>query len=239
MTLLLGVLLASVAGSVHCAAMCGAFVCGYVGRGGAGRAGMASHVAYNGGRLVSYLLLGVVAGAIGAQVEVLGALAGVARGAGIVAGVLLTAWALHEIAATLGWRVRLPGAPVIDWAKRQLGALLLLTRDRNATARAGILGLVTTLLPCGWLYAFVLTAAATAHPARGAAVMLFFWAGTVPALVAGAVGIAPLLRMFGRRLPVATATLILILGLLSISGRISAPMPSPSRAAAQALHAGH
>jgi sulfite exporter TauE/SafE len=65
-TLLLGVLAASLVGSVHCAAMCGAFVCVYA-RAGARfpDKGAGAHVAYNAGRLVSYLTLGLAAGAIG------------------------------------------------------------------------------------------------------------------------------------------------------------------------------
>ena len=56
--LVLAVLAASLLGSPHCAAMCGGFVCFYAGAGRAHRAGR-RHVAYNAGRLVSYVLLGL------------------------------------------------------------------------------------------------------------------------------------------------------------------------------------
>ena len=62
MTLLLAVLGASLLGSVHCAAMCGGFVCLYSGTGASRHKGAAPHAAYNAGRLVSYLLLGALAG---------------------------------------------------------------------------------------------------------------------------------------------------------------------------------
>ena len=84
MTLLFGVLVASLVGSVHCAAMCGAFVCLYARGSIAARA--SGHVAYNAGRLVSYVALGLVAGALGARVDRLGALVDVQRAAAIVAG---------------------------------------------------------------------------------------------------------------------------------------------------------
>ena len=54
------VLLASLLGSPHCAGMCGGFVCFYSGQDGRGQT--RAHAAYNLGRLVSYLVLGLLAG---------------------------------------------------------------------------------------------------------------------------------------------------------------------------------
>jgi sulfite exporter TauE/SafE len=45
-------------------------------------------------------------------------------------------------------------------------------------------GLCTALLPCGWLYSFVATAALTRSPLGGAFVTLTFYLGTVPVLLA-------------------------------------------------------
>ena len=50
MTALLGVLLASLGGSVHCAGMCGPFVCVYAGL-GRGKMRGAAQVRIHGGRL--------------------------------------------------------------------------------------------------------------------------------------------------------------------------------------------
>jgi len=101
-----GVLVASLVGSIHCAAMCGGFVCAYAGPGARrGLSNLPAHLAYNGGRLVSYVTLGLVAGAIGARVDDLGRLAGMGRGAAVLAGILMVVWALGMIGATLGVRV--------------------------------------------------------------------------------------------------------------------------------------
>ncbi|MCU0635621.1 MAG: sulfite exporter TauE/SafE family protein, partial [Gemmatimonadaceae bacterium] len=85
MTALLALLTASLLGSVHCAAMCGGFVCLYAGVGQPGSAARhvsgGAHAAYNAGRLVSYTLLGLLAGTIGQGIEHAGTLAGVQRGA--------------------------------------------------------------------------------------------------------------------------------------------------------------
>ncbi len=179
MTLLVGVLVASLVGSIHCAAMCGGFVCVYAGASTPrGLANLPAHLAYNGGRLVSYVTLGVIAGAIGARVDDLGRFAGFSRGAAVLAGTLMVAWALGIIVATMG--VRVPGTLAPEWAKRRLGAALVAMRDRPPVARAAVTGLLTTLLPCGWLYTFVVTAGGTGSPLDGAGVMFAFWLGTVP-----------------------------------------------------------
>ncbi|HKZ05558.1 MAG TPA: sulfite exporter TauE/SafE family protein, partial [Methylomirabilota bacterium] len=90
----MAVLSASLIGSVHCAAMCGGLVGVYAAdparRGSGGRG--AAHVAYNGGRLIGYVGLGAIAGAVGASADLAGTLAGVGRVAALGAGVGIAAW---------------------------------------------------------------------------------------------------------------------------------------------------
>ncbi len=223
MTLVVGVLLASLVGSVHCAAMCGAFVCTYAAPSARPHGPtLAPHLAYNAGRLVSYLLLGLLFGALGGRIEAVGAWAGIARTAPVVAGVLMVAWGAASIAASAGVRLPLTLAP--EWARRRLGAVLVAVRDQPDTIRAGITGLVTTLLPCGWLYTFAVTAAGTGSAATGALVMLAFWAGTVPMMLGVGLGARRAFGPFVRRLPAVAALVVLVLGVLTISGRVRMPM---------------
>jgi sulfite exporter TauE/SafE len=219
MTLLLGILAASIIGSVHCAAMCGAFVCLYAGSGPRANGTRAHmHVAYNLGRLVSYVALGGVAGAIGASVDHLALLAGLSRGAAIVAGALMIAWAMSVLASSAGVPIASRGGP--DWIRRRFGAAILSLRNQTAPVRAAATGLLTTLLPCGWLYTFVITAAGTGSARTGAAVMLVFWVGTVPMMLGVGFGFQKLNRSILRRLPLASAAIVLVLGVLSITGRL-------------------
>jgi sulfite exporter TauE/SafE len=231
-TFVAGILLASLAGSLHCAAMCGAFVCAYAGR--SARPSVGAHVGYHAGRLASYLVLGAAAGAIGAGVDRVGLLAGVSRAAAIAAGVLMVLWALGEIGRLRGVRVPELGTGA---ARRALGGVLLVLRDRAAWQRATALGLLTTLIPCGWLYAFVATAGATGTATSGAGVMLVFWAGTLPMLALVGAGARRFLAPAARRLPAAAALLVLALGVLSITGRLRPP--TSSHAIAVGTHAGH
>jgi len=171
-----GVLLASLAGSLHCGAMCGGFVLLYGGARG-------RHAAYHAGRLLAYVALGAVAGFLAGRVDAAAdALMGIRRVAGPLLGLVLF------IAAVRAWRgprptTSLSATPSIAGASCPSGLL------RSYAARPGVapafsVGLLAGLLPCGWLWGYVLLAGATSDPANGALVMAAFWVGTVPALLA-------------------------------------------------------
>lgn len=232
--LVLPVVGASLLGSPHCAAMCGPFACLYGGPTGRD-GGWHAHAAYNLGRLAAYLGLGAVAGLAGAGLNQLGAMTGVARGAAIVAGTLMVLWGGLTIAAALGARV--PGTSPPAGFRRLLGRMLLRFQHRPPTARAAALGLLTTLLPCGWLYAFVAVAAGTGTVPRGMLVMAAFWLGTLPVMAGVGLLAQRALGPLRTRLPVATAAMLVVLGLLTISGRLSPGLPHA--AATPEHHAGH
>ena len=53
----------------------------------------------------------------------------------------------------------------------------------NGVMQSGFLvGLLTALLPCGWLYTYVTASIATRNPFTGTMVMFLFWLGSLPAL---------------------------------------------------------
>ncbi|MBK6847933.1 MAG: sulfite exporter TauE/SafE family protein [Proteobacteria bacterium] len=214
---------ASLVGSLHCVGMCGGFVAFYAGAEAAGTPWLA-HLAYNGGRLLTYVGLGAAAGALGAAVDLAGAGFDLPRLAGVVAGVLMLIWGLAMLGTLLGARW-----PALGLARRLSALLQPLVRrlgQRPPVLRALLLGTLTTLLPCGWLYAFVVAAAGTGSALRGAALMAAFWLGTVPALLGLGLGVRPLARRLGRALPLLTALAVLALGTLALAGRLHAPAPT-------------
>ena len=225
MTLLLAVLGASLLGSVHCAAMCGGFVCLYSGTGASRHTGAAPHAAYNAGRLVSYLLLGALAGSVGHGVDRIGGIAGIGRLAAVVAGALMVIWGGSTLLAALG--VRMPAGASPRTLQAMLTSLLVRFRGESPVVRGAATGLLTTLLPCGWLYVFVATAGGTGRVTDALAVMFFFWLGTLPMMVTVGLGAQ---RMFGalqRRLPLVGAGAAVVLGLLSMAGKMSVRPLSP------------
>lgn len=210
------VFVASLLGSAHCAGMCGAFVCFYAGADA--RASAWGHLAYNAGRLVSYLLLGVIAGTIGAGVEQVGTGIGVTRAAGALAGILMIAWGVVTLLALRGVAVPTP-APLAG-AQRWMAARMRDVRNFPPVGRALTVGLLTTLLPCGWLYAFVVTAAGTGSVRSAVVVMTFFWAGTLPMMLTLGVGVRRLARPLRDRLPMISALALVAIGIISLTGRL-------------------
>jgi sulfite exporter TauE/SafE len=230
--------------------MCGAFVCFYANDNGATswRSDAGAHAAYNIGRLVSYLSLGLAAGAVGSALDRAGGLAGVGNVAAIAAGVLMIGWGINAmlVARGAGHAITVPAA----WQHAMGGALQRL-RDRSPVVRAAATGLLTTLLPCGWLYAFVVTAGGAGTPLRGALVMLVFWAGTLPMMLAVGFGAQRLFGPLRARLPMVSAGVIVFLGLFSIANHfglipgmqwmhdLTVAVPAASTAAITTPMAGH
>ncbi len=211
---LLGVVLASLIGSLHCAAMCGGVAACVGARSqAAGRPAVQRAIAYHGARLAGYVALGGLAGMLGASIDgVAQAALGVANVAGVAMGLVLLWFALRQVRpARANGLVRLrPRAPLLSrWL------------PRGDLTGAALVGLLTAVLPCGWLWSFVALAAARADVGGGAAVMVAMWLGTIPALATVGVGSAWLGRRLGRHAPKITAAILVALAAASISGRLA------------------
>lgn len=216
--LIAAVFLASLVGSLHCAGMCGAFVAFAVAD-TEGRPGQraALSAAYHGGRLITYVALGVAAGSVGALLDLSGALVGISRAAMMLAGAVMVLFGISAAMAAFGKRpIRVPVPAAM---RRMLTAGHQLAMRFSPVRRALVIGLLTTLLPCGWLYAFAAVAGGTASPLWGGVTMAVFWAGTLPVLVSLGVGVQRLSGALGRRLPHATAVLLIVVGLWTLAGR--------------------
>lgn len=219
MSTVIAVLAASLLGSVHCAAMCGGFVCLYAGTGSARHVGVRPHAAYNIGRLVSYLFLGAVAGSVGRGVDRIGAVAGIGRLAAVIAGASMVVWGGTTLLAASG--VRMPQYTAPRALQASLTSLLVRFRNQSPAVRGAATGLLTTLLPCGWLYVYVAAAGATGRVGDAMLVMVVFWLGTLPMMLSLGFGAQRLFGAFQRRLPVAAAGVAVVLGLLAMAGRMT------------------
>jgi len=239
------VFVASLVGSGHCVGMCGAFVTiAVTGDGGPSKHRLA--LAYHLGRLTSYSTLGVVAGFLGAAFELGGSAIGLQRGAIVIAGCMMVIFAAIMLLRLAGLRLPplpLPAGPSAAF-RRWLTALHRIAWTLRPLPRAATIGLLTPLLPCGWLYAFVITAAGTANPVAGAVVMALFWSGTVPALAILGVGAQWLSGPLRRHLPLVTALLLGAVGIWMLVGPATLPAVAASGADAprsieEAVHRVH
>jgi len=227
------ILVTSLIGSPHCAAMCGGFVGFYAGQGGERR--VWPHVAYNLGRLVSYATLGLLAGWLGAGIERAGATIGIGRAAAVAAGVLLTAWGIMNLMRALGVSFTLESTRPARHHGLLTGVLRRL-HAQSPTVRAATIGLLSTLLPCGWLYAFVAVAAGTGTAWGGAWVMAAFWIGTLPVMASLAVLARTLLVRLGRHVPVVASVVMIALGLLTLAGRMTPALHHHAGHPSSAVH---
>ncbi|MBT8484103.1 MAG: sulfite exporter TauE/SafE family protein [Phycisphaerales bacterium] len=220
--LILTVLAASLLGSLHCAGMCGAFVVLCSGEPGAPPTRTATlQSAYHAGRLVTYAALGAVAGGFGAALDLGGAVFGLQRVAIALAGVTLVVVGLMILMGGRGPHgipIPLPAA-----LQRIVRAGHTLAFRLPPLPRATLIGLMSTLLPCGWLYAFVLTAAGTGAPLLGAITMAAFWVGTLPVLIGVATGAQVLAGPLRRHLPKLTAIALVLVGGWALAGRLRVP----------------
>lgn len=165
---------------VHCLQMCGPIALAV----GGGR----PLVLYNAGRIVTYTVLGALAGTFGKALMFLGGTATVIAGVSMIAaGLLMLGVSRSKDLITIQ-----PGGRFA----RLSGGLLRAGRNQF------LLGLALGLMPCGMVYAALLKSMHAAGPAAGAVTMLAFGLGTSAALFAVGYGAAFCGRWMQRIAPV-------------------------------------
>lgn len=173
---LLAAFLLGLASAGHCLGMCGGILAALT-LGGSSAARWWLVLAYNIGRVLSYATLGLLIGAFFAAVPtgglpVLRTLAGVVL---VLLGLYTAGWSQAIL-----WLERLGGrlwVHIKPWAARALPV-------RTVPQALGV-GFVWGWLPCGLVYSALAYAGTAGSALGGAAMMLAFGAGTLPAMLAG------------------------------------------------------
>lgn len=168
-------LMMGLVGSLHCAGMCGPLVLALPDAGPGTLRGILGGMSYASGKLLTYTLMGLVAGFIGSGVAMAGyqQVLSVAVGALLLIAILLPKW-------MTGWLFSTPGhGRWYGYFSKAFGALV---RRRSAGSLAA-LGGINGLLPCGLVFVALGAAMATADPLDSALYMAFFGVGTAPMLV--------------------------------------------------------
>lgn len=164
-----GAFVAGLVTSVHCAGMCGLLTCGLGIASGNDR--IAGISAYHASRLLAYMTLGVVTGALGYYPvsQLMG------LGADLVPWVLIVFLVLVGLGAERY-------LPTVAWMDKLITMLRQRLMKASRTRRGVMMGLATPLLPCGPLYAMLGIGLLSGSPVKGAELMLAFGMGTVPLL---------------------------------------------------------
>ena len=231
------IFIASLLGSFHCVCMCGPIAIWSGSASERGRATMVfSRIAgYHLGRLFTYLILGAVAGFIGGIFGQIGEAAGVQSAAAKLVGLLMVVIGAQRLVRL--WRGPSSAAYVpafvgrwSSWISKTVAGLRPRIAKLPMAIRTASIGAVTVLLPCGWLYLFVLLAAGSGSIGSSLLLMLAFWLGTLPALSALMAGALRLDAMTGRVIPRLTAVIgaavLILFGLHTATGRASADLQS-------------
>lgn len=218
---LAAIVVSSLLGSMHCVGMCGplAIFASGAGESASRRQVVWSTLLYHFGRLMTYAIAGMIAGAVGSIVDSGGQALGFQLAAARVVGSAMIVIGIAKIALPYFSHL----LPKKSLTPSRVGGWLVKLRPTifglPPAARALVTGLLTTLLPCGWLYLFALIAAGTGSIMLGPVVMFAFWLGTLPALTALISGTVALSWRLKTIVPTAVAMLLILSGLFTVSGR--------------------
>ena len=200
--LALGILTSSFLGSWHCGVMCSPIATLMRTRG--------SLASYHLGRMISYVLVGVLAGALGSfflnhHFVVLRKVAAALMSLALLYAALTLLFSGHlhgrgRFSATLHRWLTRTTAPMGPWLQRS-GLMV---------------GLLTVFLPCGWLYTYVAAALATQSPVAGGAVLFLFWLGGLPALSAIPLAMNRLLKSAPQKRQKVAGYVLLVAALYSV-----------------------
>ena len=194
------VFIAGLLTSLHCVAMCGGLALSQQNTGSSPWSGLA----YHGGRVVSYTILGAVVGGVGSVVSFSPAARGLVAG---VAGVFMVVLGLKMLGLV----------PKPSWLRlpRLIPARMTLALRRKGRF---FVGLANGLMPCGPLQTMQLYALGTGSLVLGALSMFLFSVGTVPLMFTFGI----LSRFFSsrwqHRLVRASAVLVVFFGVV-MAGR--------------------
>jgi sulfite exporter TauE/SafE len=158
------------AGSIHCAGMCGPIALMFSSL--TARKSVVA-VLYNAGRAITYGVLGLISGLIGSAIF----MGGGQQALSIVGGsIILIVLLLSQINIPFLRKVQ---EPIQCFVRTKLSALY---KRKNASGVLGV-GLLNGLLPCGLVYAAVGGAAATGNVWQGGLYMIIFALGTMPVML--------------------------------------------------------
>jgi len=162
------------AGSLHCIGMCGPIALALPYQAKSHWATAGNVLLYNGGRILTYVILGFLLGVIGQTFAV----AGVQTYLSIAMGAIILLAALFSV----NLEYQLLKIPLLNrlnqWIKIRLGVLL----QRQQGSSLFTIGLLNGLLPCGLVYMAVVGALTAPSVVEGGAYMGLFGLGTLPML---------------------------------------------------------
>ncbi len=210
-------ILVGLLGSFHCLGMCAPITWAVPGNRQKKWQWLGGRLVYNSGRVVTYALLGVIAGILGSTLSMAGWQQGLSIGAGAIMllGVLFFGMEIPDKALLR------PLSRVILWVKKRIGGLLA----KKGFGAQLALGMLNGLLPCGLVYAALIAALSMGSVEGGALYMALFGLGTFPMMLAAAFFGKVMSRKFKQRVWNLAPKLVAIVGILFILRGLNLGIP--------------
>ncbi len=194
------VFVAGILTSFHCVAMCGGLCISQSINERSPRSSFGATALYNIGRIISYTLVGALAGALGSVV----AFSGTAKGIiAILSGLFMILLGL----GMTGW------VPFMTKVNAAVSGVFQTPNTKKPFGALGV-GLANGLMPCGPLQAMQIYAVGTGDPLIGALSMFFFALGTSVLMMALGVLSGFMSQSWGKKMQQVGAVLVIVLGLL-------------------------
>jgi len=205
--------------STHCVGMCGPMVVTYAVKGeedGPWQRKIVPNLVYQASKLLSYVLVGLLMGAIGSAFN----LSGIRPWAMLVAGVFMIILGLG-MTGRAPWAARLTPRPPRAFVNALSGlrrkAKFDASEGDSSLATPAAFGLLTGLMPCAPLQGAELAAAATGSVLTGGVAMLAFGLGTMPLLFAFGTASSFIPKDWKHRLNLVLAVVVMGFGLVFLN----------------------
>ena len=163
-------------------------------------------ILYNLGRVISYTIIGFIAGALGSAVTFSVSAQGVLK---LAAGVFMVIMGINMLNLFPRLRGLAPRMPRIIASR--------VNADVYRNKGPLIVGLLNGLMPCGPLQAVQIYALSTGNPIKGALAMMLFSLGTVPLMFGLGTFSSAAGKKFSQKVMAAGAVMVAVLGLCMLT----------------------
>jgi uncharacterized protein len=166
-------------GSFHCIGMCGPIAIALPVPNSSNISFFIGRILYNLGRVVTYSFMGAIFGLIGERLFIAGFQQAVSIGLGIII--------IISVLLPSRYKNKIIQLPVIQKISQPLKKNISALFSKGTISSLFLIGILNGFLPCGFVYIGLAGSIASGNAISGAAVMILFGLGTVPAMLVASV----------------------------------------------------
>ncbi len=217
MTILFSALLLGLAGSLHCAGMCGPIVVALPLHGNTVPQKIYGGTLYNLGRTLTYGVMGALFGLLGQGMQMIG----FQQKISVIMGALMIISVLFPALFKNQYSMDKSIFSFVGKLKKTIGKMFSI----RSFSSLFFIGLLNGLLPCGLVYMAIAGAIGTGGVVTGTLYMILFGLGTIPMMLTIALAGNILSQAIRRRINKLIPALVVLVGLLFIVHGLSLGIP--------------